>query len=292
MRRLFLIRAYGDFVIAIRAIVQAGYPNDIQLVVSNHLAPLYSAINAWVDTTKIQIEFVDFGIENSQLNLFTNRHFFQQTTLKQISKIRQYLKQHSSAITEDLIEQSFKKQLFEIATRHQYKAIVGKKGVYASYAQFFNFQEQMNGFANPPFGKILILPDARIQKRNLPQDIVQSIIHQANEKNITVQIAYFKRISQVNALGKPTTVQFKTDLAFTQGVYDNFKELIQLIQSADFIIGADSLPIHLSQFLHKPHFILYPDNGSKAFFTPYALIHNSHCEFNEYNKSSIPFLTK
>jgi ADP-heptose:LPS heptosyltransferase len=68
--------------------------------------------------------------------------------------------------------------------------------------------------------------------------------------------------------------------------------LIQLIQSADYIIGADSLPIHLSQFLHKPHFILYPDKGSKAFFTPYALIHNSYSEFSDYGASSIPFLSK
>jgi ADP-heptose:LPS heptosyltransferase len=95
-------------------------------------------------------------------------------------------------------------------------------------------------------------------------------------------VAYFKRVSQVNKTGRPIKVQMQSDLIFNQTVYNNFKELIQLIQEADFIIGADSLPIHLSQLLNKKHFILYPDEGSKAFFTPYALDNNSFGEFNNF----------
>ena len=107
--------------------------------------------------------------------------------------------------------------------------------------------------------------------------------------SVIIQVAYFKRVSQVNKTGRPIKVQMQTDLIFNQTVYNNFKELIQLIQEADFIIGADSLPIHLSQLLNKKHFILYPGGGSKAFFTPYTIARQYYCEFNKYQTTTIPY---
>ena len=183
----------------------------------------------------------------------------------------------------EILEQSRKKGILQLVTGKKFECIVKKGSVYQEYANFFGY-EVNSKFINDNIEKknFLLLPDARISKRNIPQEIVQSIIKEVNQRGASMQVAYFKRVSQVNKIGRPIKVQMQTDLIFNQTVYNNFKELIQLIQEADFIIGADSLPIHLSQLLNKKHFILYPDEGSKAFFTPYALDNNSFGEFNNF----------
>ena len=65
--------------------------------------------------------------------------------------------------------------------------------------------------------------------------------------------------------------------------YANFSDLVHLIQQADYIYGADSLPIHLSYLLQKPHTILYPSGLAHQFFTPYAVEQNAHFTFNTFN---------
>jgi len=290
MRRLFLIRAYGDFVIAIRSVLKSSNPGETKIIASLHLKPLHDAIDKVFDISALQVEFEDFGINNSQLNLFTNRHLLNKGTLSQVASLKKYFNEKADDTYKNCIEQSRRKRVFEFATGQKFEPIVKSNRVYEEYAKSFNHTNEQIKLAIPDKAKVLILPDARIQKRNLPQEIVQEIIHSANNKNHNVQVAYFKRVNQVNKAGKPTAVLFKTDLKFTQTVYNNFEELIGLINEADFIIGADSLPIHLSQFLSKPHFILYPDKGSLAFFTPFAIQQRYYCEFNEYESITIPFL--
>ncbi|MEY3873560.1 MAG: hypothetical protein RL363_281 [Bacteroidota bacterium] len=290
MRRLFLIRAYGDFVIAIRSVLKSSNPGETKLIVSLHLQPLYEAIAKVLDISALQVEFEDFKINNAQLNLFTDRYLLQQSTLEQVASIKKYLNTQVNDVYNDCLEQTRRKKIFEFATGKKFDPIVKRDRVYEEYAKSFNHSNEYIKADIPENAKVLILPDARIQKRNLPQEIVQEIIYSANIKNYNVQVAYFKRVNKVNKAGKTTSVMFKTDLKFTQTVYNNFDELIQLIMEADFVIGADSLPIHLSQFLSKPHFILYPDKGSMAFFTPFAIQQRYYCEFNEYESITIPFL--
>lgn len=294
MPRLFLLRAYGDFIIAIRSVLLMEEPGSIQLIASNHLYPLYEAISEIKDTSKLNIKFEDFEIKNSQLNLFTNRHLLNTETIKQIKKIKQYLINNPNIYgSNDYVEQKSRLKILQNLTKGSFISIVNQNQVYSEYSKFFKI-EQKDIFENIPSinstrKKILVLPDARISKRNLPQEIIQSIIEEVNEKNHQIQVAYFKRVSQVNKKGKVIKVQIKTDLKFNQTVYHNFKELIALILDADFIFGADSLPIHICQFLNKPHYILYPENGYKHFFTPYTLKRNYYSEFDEFLASSIPF---
>jgi hypothetical protein len=284
MRRLFLLRAYGDFVIAIRSALLSANPMSVKLIASNHLYPLYEAISSVIDTSQLDISFEDFGIHLGQLNLFTNRYLLDKSSLEQARKIKKYIIENPSRDAGvELLEQRRKKGLLQLVTGKKFESIVNKDLVYQEYANFFG-HEANSKFINDNIEKrhFLLLPDARISKRNIPQEIIQSIIKEVNQRGASMQVAYFKRVSQVNKTGRPIKVQMQTDLIFNQTVYNNFKELIQLIQEADFIIGADSLPIHLSQLLNKKHFILYPDEGSKAFFTPYALDNYSFGEFNNF----------
>lgn len=291
MRRLFLLRAYGDFVIAIRSAMLSSNPAGIKIIASNHLYPLFEAISSILDTSQLDISFEDFGIDLGQLNLFTNRNLFHKNTLEQAKKIKKYIIENPSFDTGlEILEQRRKKGALQFITGKKFECIVNKDFVYQEYANFFG-HEPNSKFINDHVEKkhFLLLPDARISKRNIPQEIIQSIIKEVNQRGASMQVAYFKRVSQVNKTGRPIKVQMQTDLIFNQTVYNNFKELIQLIQEADFIIGADSLPIHLSQLLNKKHFILYPGGGSKAFFTPYTVARQYYCEFNKYKSTTIPY---
>jgi ADP-heptose:LPS heptosyltransferase len=291
MRRLFLLRAYGDFVIAVRSAILSADPKSIKIIASNHLYPLFEAMSSVIDTSQLDISFEDFGIHLGQLNLFTNRHMLEKSTLEQARKIKKYLIENPSNHNGlEILEQSRKKGILQLITGKKFESIVNNDPVYQEYAHFFG-HESNSKFINDNIEKkhFLLLPDARISKRNIPQEIIQSIIKEVNQRGASMQVAYFKRVSQVNKTGRSIKVQMQTDLIFNQTVYNNFKELIQLIQEADFIIGADSLPIHLSQLLNKKHFILYPSGGSKAFFTPYTVARQYYCEFNKYQSTTIPY---
>jgi ADP-heptose:LPS heptosyltransferase len=71
-----------------------------------------------------------------------------------------------------------------------------------------------------------------------------------------VTTAFFKNIHLV-PVGKLST-------------HDSFADLIRLIQAADLVITADSLPAHLSQLLHRPHFVYYDGKPNPEWVTPYA----------------------
>ena len=110
MRRLFLLRAYGDFVIAIRAILNSPQPSDTKIIASNHFIPLFEAINEVFDLSPLDIEFQDFGINQSLLNFFTDKQLFTFQTIRQIVKIKRYLKRKDKIMGNELISDKIKKK--------------------------------------------------------------------------------------------------------------------------------------------------------------------------------------
>ncbi|MHA8074974.1 hypothetical protein ACRZ9O_10620 [Aquirufa sp. HETE-40SA] len=162
MRRVFLLRAYGDFAIAVQALAAT----DV-IVASLHLKPLYDALISRGCISPLSIDFVDFGITGSQLNLFTNKTFFSIDTFRQLSKIKQYIRTNPGS--SDFVEQSARLGLLNFFTGYSFKAIFETgQPVYASYG--LQVQElERNG------DKILILPDARLPKRIIPSSILSQI---------------------------------------------------------------------------------------------------------------------
>lgn len=237
MRRVFLLRAYGDFAIAVQALAATD-----SIVASLHLKPLYDALISRGCILPRKIEFVDFGITGSQLNLFTNKSFFSIDTFRQLSKIKKYV--CSNPGSSDFVEQSARLGLLNFFTGHSFKAIFETgQPVYAAYGL-------------PVLGlkrkgdKVLILPDARLPKRVIPSSILS---------RIDGQVARFG------------------------SNYTTFEQLIDLIQASDYVVSADSLPLHLSYLCRKPHFILYPDGGKQDFFTPDALASGSFSTFSQFD---------
>ena len=138
MRRLFLLRAYGDFVIAIRAILNSPQPSDTKIIASNHFIPLFEAINEVFDLSPLDIDFQDFGINQSLLNFFTDKQLFTFQTIRQIVKIKRYLKSNADKKYSDYLEQEKRLSVFNFLVNHKFKGIVKKENIYKTYETFFN----------------------------------------------------------------------------------------------------------------------------------------------------------
>ena len=159
MRRVFLLRAYGDFAIAVQGVA----PSD-DIVASLHLKPLYDALISRGCISPRTFEFVDFGISGSQLNLFTNKSFFSIDTFRQLSKIKDYISANPGS--SDFVEQSARLGLLNFFAGHSFKAIFETgRPVYAAYGLPSLGLERKGD-------KVLILPDARLPKRVIPSSIL------------------------------------------------------------------------------------------------------------------------
>ena len=284
MHRLFLLRAYGDFVILLQALHQSAQKNKYTIIASKHLQPLYEVLELVIDLKSIQIQFVDFGITHTQLSLFTNKHLLSIDTLTELKQIKKFVKQNPNTQGIDYIEQDKRISLFNSITGLSFKAIVSKEPVYISYAKFFDIQDikevevREESREDNNSKKVLLFPDTRQAKKNIPTSLISKLENELATKGYKVEIAYFKE-----ALNR--TIANNTATKTKQVVYSNFKTLIQLIQEAELILGADSLPIHLAYLLNKSHYILYPNGYPQLFITPYAQINNRFGTFDHHHFS-------
>ena len=153
-----------------------------------------------------------------------------------------------------------------------------------SYAKFFENQDikevevTHESREDNNSKKVLLFPDTRQAKKNIPSNLISKLENEIEAKNYTLEIAYFKE-------APTSTNSNNASLKTKQVVYSNFKTLLQYIQEAELILGADSLPIHLAYLLKKPHYILYPIGYPQLFMTPYAQINNRFGTFDHYNFS-------
>ncbi len=270
MHRIFVLRAYGDFTILLQSLLRSNRKNQYKLVASSHLQPLFISLQQFVNFEAVQIEFVDFGIDKTLLRFFTNKFFFSTNCFNEIQSIKTYLKANPNSGGQDYLEQDKRIAWFNFLIGNNFKHIIEDQNVYNTYDQFLENStfENLEILENKPINsnkKLLIFPDSRLSAKNIPTDVLDKIIQEQNNKGHIVQVAYFK--SQTN----------KHSVS-----YNNFDELLKMIQDADFIIGADSLPIHLANLLNKPHFILYPKGFTQLFITPFALANQSFGTFEEY----------
>ncbi len=266
MERIFLLRAYGDFVIALQAIAKS--KRSIHIVASDHLAPLYQALITAAVIPPLSIEFIALGIKNGQLNFFTNKHLFSWGTLQQLRKLKVYIKANPNHNGVDFIEHGLRINSFNYLVGYSFQSVVPDGAqVYPAYGAWLGLEKEElkeGAFQHARITKVIAIPDARLQKRVLQPALLEKLKTYALENGVEFKIARMRH--QLDA----------TDL-----IYDNFNGLIQNILAADFIICTDSLPAHLANLLKKPHYIFYPKNGMTNFFTPYALANKTVGNFEQ-----------
>jgi hypothetical protein len=270
MHRIFVLRAYGDFTILLQALLRSSKKSHYKLVASSHLQALFNSLQQFVNFNAIQIEFVDFGIDKTLLRFFTNKFLFSPNCFKEIQSIKAYIKANPNSVGQDYIEQDKRITWFNFLVGKRFKHIIEDQKIYNTYDLFFentalNIADKSEEKPINSNKKLLIFPDSRLPAKNIPSDVLDKIIQDQTNKGQIVQVAYFKSHTTKHSVS-----------------YNNFDELLKIIQDADYIIGADSLPIHLANLLNKPHFILYPKGFTQLFITPFALANQSFGTFEEY----------
>jgi ADP-heptose:LPS heptosyltransferase len=206
--------------------------------------------------------------------------------LNELKQIKNFVKQNPNTEGTDYIEQDKRIGLFNAITGLNFNSIISTDSVYNTYGKFFENKELQkegqvaeNNKLNSK--KVLLFPDTRQAKKNIPSSLINKLENEIASKGYTLEIAYFKQVPEI-----ANTINEKGASAKNNKVvYANFKTLIQLIIDAELILGADSLPIHLAYLLKKSHYILYPNGYPQLFMTPYAQINNRFGTFDHYNFS-------
>jgi ADP-heptose:LPS heptosyltransferase len=205
--------------------------------------------------------------------------------LNELKQIKNFVKQNPNQEGQDYIEQDKRIGLFNATTGLDFNSIISTDPVYISYAKFFENKELQkegqvaeNNKLNSK--KVLLFPDTRQPKKNIPTSLISKLENELAAKGYTLGIAYFKQVPDIATAFNDKSASYSNKV-----VYANFKTLIQLIIDAELILGADSLPIHLAYLLKKPHYILYPNGYPQLFMTPYAQINNRFGTFDHYNFS-------
>lgn len=264
MQRIFLLRAYGDFVIALQAISRS--KQKIQIVASDHLAPLYHALITAKALNHVSIEFIALGIQQGQLNFFTNKHLLSWNTLKQLRCLKAYIKSNPNHDGVDWVEHEIRLELFNFLLGQQFKTVVSVDAkVYQAYDAWLKIE---SGYDQMAVGKTndatnegksyLIFPDAKLKKKFISDKTIAQLINRKSHSNSVIRIARFNNSNE-------------EELS-----YSNFEELIDLIKAADYIYTSDSLPAHIANFLAIPHSIIYQYKSVNRFCTPYALENKSY----------------
>lgn len=264
MQRIFLLRAYGDFVIALQAIYRSN--QKIQIVASDHLAPLYHALIASKALQSLSIEFIALGIKQGQLNFFTNKHLLSWDTSKQLSRLKAYIKSNPNQYGVDWVEHEIRMHLLNFLLGHRFKAVVSVEAkVYQAYDQWLELESAYNQLsfdktneATNEGKSFLIFPDARLKKKIISNTTIAQLKHRNLHRNSIIKIARFNNSNH-------------QELSYT-----NFEELIDLIRAADYIYTSDSAPAHLANFLAIPHSIIYQYKSVNRFCTPYSLENKSY----------------
>jgi hypothetical protein len=286
-KAIVFLRSFGDFTIAISVLRDSTSHANHAFYASRHLEPLYNDLKAALPDIELNIQFIDFGIRKKIFGYFTNKHSFELHSFRELMKLKKWLRGEGfkglgverfrglGMNGEGLGVEGFKGlgssgiQLFFEQRRKQWMIApfmcktfpyIHKKSrnIYDSYLAHFGVAPQMLAFqqSSTAFHKILVLPESRKKSKSFQPTFIHALASNLIKQGLDVTTAFFKNIQTVPE-GKVAT-------------HDSFSNLISLIQAADLVITADSLPAHLSQLLHRPHFVCYEGKPNTEWLTPYA----------------------
>lgn len=279
MNTIFFLRSYGDFIVAIIAMKDSGKLRNVRCVASNHLKELFYALPKEEVPEGLQIRFYDFGVKHGIMTCFTDRYLFSSTTVNSLLKFRRIVKKEKFILNDNYpcfyLEQKKRLLLPVLAAGRKLNYLHTKGNIYDSYNHFFESRNKDEITFNQSHGKpvlILIFPGSRRKVKEIPQPVIEYIQGFEEYGTIFIKEALLNKSSD--------GVKEEKNKVY----YSDFKELVNCILSANFIISSDSLSAHLSQLLGKPHWIMYNKVVNKEWLTPFTRKNGWSCCFNEYKK--------
>jgi hypothetical protein len=269
-KAIVFLRSFGDFTIAISVLRKSASLQDHVFYASVHLKPLYNDLKASLTDIDLNIQFIDFGIKKKIFGYFTNKHTVEFHSFKELMNLRRWLKGEGLGVEgfkglgrsgiQLFFEQRRKQWMIAPFLGGSFPYIHKKsKNIYDSYLAYFGVAPESLAFSTPSSNaihKILVLPESRKKSKSFQLSFIHELAFSLTKQGFDVTTAFFKK-NQTVPVGKLST-------------HDSFADLIGLIQSADLVITADSLPAHLSQLLHRPHFVCYEGKPNPEWMTPYS----------------------
>ena len=119
--------------------------------------------------------------------------------------------------------------------------------------------------------------DSRKKNKTIGEKTISTLVMALNQKVVQYKIAKFSAgIENKKAI-------------FNEIGYSNFTDLVEIIKKADFIISSDSLPVHIAELYHKPHWTLYNHKINTNWLTPSSSSSNFYSTFEQTNLINIIF---
>lgn len=262
METVFLLRSYGDFVIALSGSRRSQRRDLIRIVASDHFRPLYEAI---AETKIVQdlpdIEFVDLGVRYGLMACFTNRHFFSSTNIQELKKIRGFM----ATVPDDhdlFLEQRNRAGFIAAITSRKFSFVHnGTENIYDAYGKFFHVTDvpfyskgQMHHNRN---SIVRVFPGSRKKVKRLPLSWISKINDRYQSNGIQIQLTGL--------------AEELLDYTGPKQLFGNFRELCDLIAGSDYIISSDSLPAHLAYLFSIPLEVHYNGSVNSPWLPPGAV---------------------
>lgn len=267
---ILVLRSYGDYIILLNSIQKSTLRQPIKLVVSKHLQLLHEAVAPQIPVN-FKIEFIDFKIQKGILSIFTNKFFFSNNALRELLNIKRHFKNEIN--TDLFLEHKQRKSIFKFFTELAVKAIYNKGSVYESFNTFLNAKQlcEDGRYKIVTNSNVIVFPDSRKKNKEIDTATTNELCKLITEIGAHVTVAKFNFNIMNNA----------AEFGYPFKGYHNFKELVEIIQKADFILSSDSLPVHIAELFNKPHWILYNNKVNSNWLTPSSKRKKYYCTFHE-----------
>jgi ADP-heptose:LPS heptosyltransferase len=254
-RNLYLpFRALGDFVIS-AAIVKNYGISKVPIVLPNYLTDLFFEINA-----DNYFEVV------AEINFPHYPKLFEIHKIKTWADIKGFIGDQKIVASlpkgNNYIVDANCKRLFLTGQKFIHPMMDGN--VYATrhklLSELYNLKPLQSVDSEAGLiKKIIIFPGSRKLSKEIDFTVVKDICTHFSNQKVVIDMAYHV-----------TEAPGVTDDLLPK-LFKNFNELKNIIQDYDFIISADSLPVHMAYYLNKPHYCLYNKVSNENWLTPFGV---------------------
>lgn len=249
------LKAFGDFVIASSAINRIKLSDKLELpniIVGEHVRSLASALKL-----EQSVHFIGDKTWNDVPAAFDVRKRGAYAAFKSIFEIRQLLK--SSPAESHLIFDKLGWRERFIGYGFQLHELSESDGnIYIAYDQLlesFGFEVDVGFHCAGRIDRAIIIPGARMSHRIIPAKVISAYVHELARRNIHSEVV----LLEGETIDIPSHVNARR-------IPREFGILIDEISNSDLVISADSLPSHLSEYLHVPIFVSTP--APKPYWLP------------------------
>lgn len=242
------LKAFGDFVIACNASRRVQAANGMYaptVVAGEHVRSLASALG--VDKT---IQFIGDDSWSDVPAAFDARKRGVLSVFRSLQNLRQRLDALPSNM-DFVFDRSGWRERF-LGGARSFQSLSLKSGnIYLAYDQFFESLGYGNFKVGPEvkhtISRAIIIPGSRLRHKQISGPVLSELAAELRKSGIKSSVV----VLEGESIDLPAGIHVKK-------LPRNFGELVAAVSDSDFVISADSLPSHLSEFLGVPVFVSTP----------------------------------